>query len=106
MTGNIYMTAMTLAVSALLVGCIGVCAESNDTKKTHGYVGLRPLPRNEADLKANHGGPWAGMPTYDAQKGNYPFVAEHLDVVKGWLERRLQDQASLLRILLGTGQGP
>jgi hypothetical protein len=86
MTGNIYMTAMTLAVSALLVGCIGVCAESNDTKKTHGYVGLRPLPRNEADLKANHGGPWAGMPTYDAQKGNYPFVAEHLDVVKGWLD--------------------
>ncbi|MEX0867751.1 MAG: hypothetical protein WD030_10365 [Pirellulales bacterium] len=34
----------------------------------------------------NHGGSWAGTPTYDEQKGNYPFVAEHLDVVKGWLE--------------------
>ncbi len=52
--------------------------------KTHGYVGLRPLPRYEADLKSNHGGPWTGLPTYEQQKGQYPFVAEHLDVVKGW----------------------
>jgi len=53
---------------------------------THGLVGLRPLPRTEADNKSNHGGPWAGMPTFDKQQGQYPFVAENLDVVKGWLD--------------------
>ncbi|MAG93200.1 MAG: hypothetical protein CMJ48_05570 [Planctomycetaceae bacterium] len=26
------------------------------------------------------------MPTFDKQKGHYPYVAEHLDVVKGWLD--------------------
>jgi hypothetical protein len=25
-------------------------------------------------------------PTYEAQKGKYPFVAEHIDVVSGWLD--------------------
>lgn len=53
-------------------------------QRTHGLVGLRPLPRTDADRKHNHGGPWTGMPTYEEQKGNYPFVAEHLDVVMGW----------------------
>jgi hypothetical protein len=52
----------------------------------HGLVGLRPLPRDEADCKTDHGGPWTGMPTFAQQKGNYPFVAEHLDVVMGWLD--------------------
>ena len=60
--------------------------DQTGSDRTHGYVGLRPLPRFEADLKTNHGGSWAGMPTFDVQKGNYPFVAEHLDVVKGWLD--------------------
>ncbi|MDP6678031.1 MAG: hypothetical protein QGG72_03955, partial [Verrucomicrobiota bacterium] len=57
-----------------------------ETDRPHGYVGLRPLPRYAKDLKSNHGGSWAGMPTFAAQAGNYPFVAEHLDVVKGWLD--------------------
>jgi len=52
----------------------------------HGLVGLRPLPRVDADRSGSHGGSWAGMPTYEDQKGNYPFVAEHLDTVKGWLD--------------------
>ncbi|HBE71155.1 MAG TPA: hypothetical protein DDW52_23665 [Planctomycetaceae bacterium] len=26
------------------------------------------------------------MPTFEQQKGNYPFVAKNLDVVKGWLD--------------------
>jgi hypothetical protein len=54
--------------------------------RQHGLVGLRPLSRDERDHKANHGGSWAGTPTYADQTGNYPFVAEHLDTVKGWLE--------------------
>ena len=57
-----------------------------ETDRPHGYVGLRPLPRYAKDLKSKHGGSWAGMPTFAAQAGNYPFVAEHLDVVKGWLD--------------------
>lgn len=52
----------------------------------HGLVGLRPLSRDERDHKGNHGGSWAGTPTYAEQKGNYPFVAEHLDILKGWME--------------------
>ena len=34
----------------------------------------------------SHGGSWDGTPTYEEQKGNYPFVAKNLDVVKGWLD--------------------
>ena len=53
----------------------------------HGLVGLRPLPRTaKMDHSHNHGGSWAGTPTYEEQKGNYPFVAKNLDVVKGWLD--------------------
>ena len=53
----------------------------------HGLVGLRPLPRTaKMDHSHNHGGSWAGTPTYEEQKGNYLFVATNLDVVKGWLD--------------------
>ena len=62
-------------------------AESEEGSSTHGLVGLRPLPRTaEMDHGHNHGGSWAGTPTFDEQKGHYPFVADHLDVVKGWLD--------------------
>jgi hypothetical protein len=57
-----------------------------DEDRGHGYVGLRPLPRNQADWKTDHGGSWEGTPTFEEQRGNYPFVAKHLDVVKGWLD--------------------
>lgn len=64
-----------------------VASESVQAEKVpHGLVGLRPLPRDERDHKSNHGGSWAGTPTYTEQQGNYPFVAEHIDVVKGWLD--------------------
>ena len=53
----------------------------------HGLIGLRPLPRTAAmDHGHNHGGSWAGTPTFDEQRGQYPFVADHVDVVKGWLD--------------------
>jgi len=62
--------------------------DAPDEVNSHcGYVGLRPLPRTkEMDHGHNHGGSWAGTPTFAEQKGKYPFVAENLDVVKGWLE--------------------
>ncbi len=66
------------------------CADAGMTNELpehgHGLVGLRPLPRVDADRSENHGGSWAGTPTYEEQKGNYPFVAEHLDTVKDWLD--------------------
>lgn len=64
----------------------GSVRAAEPAKPEHGLVGLRPLPRTVADHKTNHGGSWKGTPTYDAQKGNYPFVAEHVDVIKGWLD--------------------
>ncbi len=70
----------------LLCACLSAFAQSG-AESAHGLVGLRPLPRTAAlDHGHNHGGSWAGTPTYDEQKGNYPFVAEHLDVVKGWMD--------------------
>lgn len=80
------IASVVAGVLVVLSSCLGAHAAQTDTNRTCGYVGLRPLPRYEADLKSNHGGPWTGMPTFDAQKGNYPFVAEHLDVVKDWLD--------------------
>ena len=53
---------------------------------THGLVGLRPLSRTTADHAMSHGGSWQGTPTYADQKGNYPFCAEHVDILKGWLD--------------------
>ena len=78
--------AVVTAVS--LVALSGAWANTtNDVARgEHGMVGLRPLPRTVADHASNHGGSWAGTPTYEAQKGNYPFVAEHVDLVKGWLD--------------------
>ena len=77
----------------MIVGCfLVVVFLSVDTAfgqghADHGLVGLRPLPRTaKMDHSHNHGGSWAGTPTYEEQKGNYPFVAKNLDVVKGWLD--------------------
>ncbi len=78
--------SVAVAVPVIFLACIVSSAESAEAKRNHGLVGLRPLPRYASDLKSNHGGSWAGLPTFDKQKGNYPFVAEHLDVVKGWLD--------------------
>ena len=77
---------MAVVMPLMLSGGLGMHAGETGMNRRCGYVGLRPLPRYEADLKSNHGGPWAGLPTFEEQKGNYPFVAEHLDVVKGWLD--------------------
>ena len=54
-------------------------------RTSHGLIGLRPIPANKAGTNHNHGGSWVGMPTYDQQKGNYPFVAKHIDTLFGWV---------------------
>lgn len=83
---TINITALVAIMLFALLACAGAKAADDSSEPKHGLVGLRPLPRTVADNNGNHGGPWTGMPTFDKQKGNYPFVAEHLDVVKGWLD--------------------
>lgn len=78
------LKATTMLLGILLV-CVITGTVSGQQTRTHGLVGLRPLPRYESDLKSNHGGSWAGMPTFEEQKGKYPFVSENVDIVKGWL---------------------
>lgn len=71
--------------------------------REHGWVGLRPLPRNELDHQANHGGSWKGTPTYAEQKGNYPFVAQQIDVVKGWLDGDFKTKRMFMEHYWGLG---
>jgi len=78
------LTALLVLLVALV--CPAALAGEADPQPTHGLVGLRPLPRDTADHKHNHGGSWEGMPTFAEQKGKYPYVAEHTDIVKGWLD--------------------
>ena len=54
-------------------------------RKVHGLVGLRPIPADKAGTHHNHGGSWEGLPTFDTQKGNYPFVAKQVDILFGWV---------------------
>jgi len=94
---NGFNKTILMAMPLVLLVCLGAFAGNVDGGKKHGLVGLRPLPRFEADLKSSHGGPWAGLPTYVEQKGNYPFVAEHIDVVKGWLDGTKANYGLLFR---------
>lgn len=78
---------VTITLLSILLTCFLTKAVAAEEARTHGLVGLRPLPRTaELDHGHNHGGTWAGTPTYGEQKGKYPFVAEHLDLVEGWLD--------------------
>jgi len=83
---TINIIALVAIMPFVMLVCAGAQTADESSEPKHGLVGLRPLPRTIEDNSGNHGGPWTGMPTFDAQKGNYPFVAEHLDVVKGWLD--------------------
>ena len=82
LNGNTFIALLPL----LAFCCMTAGAQDDADTNGHGLVGLRPLSRDERDHRANHGGSWAGTPTYAEQKGNYPFVAEHLDTLKGWME--------------------
>ncbi len=75
-----------IALLLSLFACfVGTAQQKNDEPPAHGLVGLRPIPADEAGTKHDHGGSWEGMPTFDKQKGNYPFVAKHLDCLFGWV---------------------
>jgi hypothetical protein len=93
------LAAMTALAQEANVSADGQEVESPD----HGLVGLRPLPRDERDHKSNHGGSWAGTPTYAEQKGNYPFVAEHVDVIKGWTEGDFKTKRMFFEFYWGLG---
>lgn len=77
---------MMAAMCALTAAVFQTGYGSEPATKEHGLVGLRPLSRTEADWKEVHGGSWHGTPTYADQQGNYPFVAEHIDLIKGWTD--------------------
>lgn len=85
------MRTPLIAIVALLILALSPCSnakESNDAEsRDYGLIGLRPIPANEAGTKHNHGGSWQGMPTFEQQKGNYPFVAEHIDTLFGWVPK-------------------
>ena len=81
-TKNLTWLFVAMVLPFIVISCKGI----NTMEKEHGLVGLRPLSRTEKDWKSNHGGSWKNTPTYAEQKGNYPFVAENIDIVKGWLD--------------------
>lgn len=79
-----------VAITTLLFLGTTACLGADGTPeqvigRSSGLVGLRPIPADEAGTRHNHGGSWEGMPTFDQQKGNYPFVAEHIDTLFGWV---------------------
>ncbi len=80
------MKILTKVALAMILTLGSHPSATSGAERQHGLVGLRPLPRTTADHAHNHGGSWAGTPTYEEQKGHYPFVAENLDVVMDWLD--------------------
>ena len=87
MKKEISITLLSGLLPFFILPCVWAGNPNDDSEATHGKVGLRPLARTaEMDHSHNHGGSWMGTPTYAEQKGNYPFVAEHLDVVMDWLD--------------------
>lgn len=78
MNASTMMLPLLLGLAALQEG-----APPTSSERGHGLVGLRPIPADEAGTRHNHGGSWEGMPTYVEQKGNYPFVAKHIDTLFG-----------------------
>jgi len=96
---------LTIAL-ATLVGVLYSAAADYQTPQSnpsHGLIGLRPLPLDQEDLKANHGGPWTGLPTYHEQKGNYPFVAKHVDVIFGGLDHDFETRRVFFEFYWGLG---
>ncbi|MEO1523864.1 MAG: hypothetical protein AAFX06_00430 [Planctomycetota bacterium] len=79
-------------------------AQEPQVSQSSGLVGLRPLPRTTADWKSNHGGTWKNQPTFEDQQGEYPFVAEHLDVVKGWLDGDFKTKRVFLEYYWGLSE--
>ncbi|MEM6506344.1 MAG: hypothetical protein AAF711_12960 [Planctomycetota bacterium] len=77
-----------------------------EEKPGHGMIGLRPLLAIEAHTWHEHGGSWEGVPTYEQQKGKYPFVAEHVDIVKGWLDGDFKTKKVFFEYYWGLSKEP
>ncbi len=60
--------------------CLATAVYSSEAQRPYGLVGLRLLPHDSVQAKAG----WlAGIGNYADLEGQYPFVAENLDVVWG-----------------------
>ena len=61
----------TTAVCLIALSAFLSDAVAQEGSSVHGLVGLRPLPRTaRMDHGHNHGGSWAGTPTFEEQKLN------------------------------------
>lgn len=108
---HFYPAVVTVLASIVVLAVMTAMAQETNVPAAgdkadppkHGLVGLRPLPRDERDHKSNHGGSWAGTPTYAEQKGNYPFVAEHIDVIKGWTGGDFKTKRMFFEFYWGLG---
>jgi hypothetical protein len=76
------LTSVTLLI--VFLGCAVLCVGQDKTLPRHGFIGLRPLPRSQAEAVAIAGDAGKGLPIFDDQlNGKYPLVAEQLDVLMG-----------------------
>lgn len=85
MMSSLKTILVALMVLITLASCAVHAEQAGDTEPTHGLVGLRPIPADDAGTQHNHGGSWEGMPTFAQQKGNYPFVADEIDILFSWV---------------------
>jgi hypothetical protein len=79
------MTMITGRLAFLLI-CLAPIAADGEAPDAHGLVGLRLLPHDaeQAAQKGRGGETWlAGIGNYADLEGQYPFVAENLDVIWG-----------------------
>jgi len=64
----------------ILLACLATTASAGDAPQACGLAGLRLLPHDPVQAKAD----WlSGIGNYADQEGQYPFVAENLDVIWG-----------------------
>lgn len=69
-----------VAFCSLVAGCLGANANAGGTPRAYGFVGLRLLPHDADQAKQG----WlSGIGNYKDLEGQYPFVAENLDVIWG-----------------------
>ena len=63
---------MTNFFSYIAFICLSISPATNlaEIPPTHGFVGFRPIPADEAGTKHDHGRSWEGMPTLAQQKDN------------------------------------
>jgi hypothetical protein len=71
---------IVVARMAFLLICLAPMALAGEAPDSHGLVGLRLLPHDAEQTKAKR---LSGVGNYADLEGQYPFVAENLDVIWG-----------------------